>query len=96
MAYGRTPTTVSGRIRRWATGRPRLSASRIWPSGYPWQRPCSSLATGPVQNTGQVTAQELGTDDDLGRFAERVRKLAKAPPHSLGKDEAANKEPEVD
>ncbi len=34
---------------------PRPSATRIWPSGYPWQRPCSSLPIGSVQNTGQVT-----------------------------------------
>ena len=37
-----------------AIGRPRLSASRIWPSGYPWPLPCSSLPLGSVQNTGQV------------------------------------------
>lgn len=30
-------------------------------------------------------AQELGTDDDPERFAERVRKLAKAPASTLQK-----------
>ncbi|MER2249488.1 hypothetical protein ABS772_06115, partial [Methylorubrum podarium] len=35
----------------------RLLASPIWPSGYPWQRPCSSLSLGSVQNTGQVNDQ---------------------------------------
>nr|WP_307188483.1 MucR family transcriptional regulator [Methylobacterium sp. B34] len=40
-----------------AIGHPRPSATRIWPSGYPWQRPCSSLPLGSVQNTGQVTSR---------------------------------------
>jgi putative transposase len=53
--YGRTHTTASGRTRLWVTSRPRLSATRIWPSGYPWQRPCSSLSLGSVRNTGQVS-----------------------------------------
>ncbi|GEP07682.1 hypothetical protein MOX02_57200 [Methylobacterium oxalidis] len=37
-------------------GHPRPSASRIWPSAYPWPLPCSSLAPGSVQNAGQVTS----------------------------------------
>ncbi|MCC0808680.1 hypothetical protein FPV16_21135, partial [Methylobacterium sp. W2] len=48
------------RIRPWATGRPRLSPSRIWPSGYPWSPPCSSLSIGSVQNTGQVRSDLKG------------------------------------
>ncbi len=39
------------RIRPWTIGRPRLSATLIWPSGYPWPLPCSSLPLGSVQNT---------------------------------------------
>mgnify|MGYP002653576150 FL=1 len=54
ITLGNPPTTASDRIRRWAIGRPRPSATRIWLSGYPWPRPCSSLSIGSVQNTGQV------------------------------------------
>ena len=35
---------------------PRPSRSRIWPSGYPWLQPCSSLSGGLGQNAGQVSA----------------------------------------
>ena len=38
-----------------AIGHQRLSASQIWPSGYPWPLPCSSLPLGSVQNIGQVS-----------------------------------------
>jgi DDE superfamily endonuclease len=49
------PTTAFGRTRPWATGRLRLSPSRIWPSGYPWQAACNRLSIGSVQNAGQVS-----------------------------------------
>ncbi|MCP1535456.1 transposase [Methylorubrum extorquens] len=62
---------MSGRIRRWATGRPCLSASWIWPTGYPWPLPCSSLATGPVQNTGQVTRFRGYVERALGPVLKR-------------------------
>ncbi|WP_210166271.1 hypothetical protein, partial [Methylobacterium sp. Leaf102] len=45
----------------------RLSPSRIWPSGYPWPPPCSSLPIGSVQNTGQVSPYH----DLAGRFEEQ-------------------------
>ena len=49
----------SGRTRPWATGRPRPSASPTWPSGYPWQRPRSSLSRlGPRYRSGQPGRSE--------------------------------------
>lgn len=56
---GRTHTITSGRTHPWTTGHPRLSPSRIWPSGYQRQRPCSSLSISPVQNTSQVNPKNL-------------------------------------
>ena len=56
---------------------PRLSPSRIWPSGYPWPRPCSSLAIArskiPVRSTQEIVRKvsqaAMGTGEVTSNIA---------------------------